>query len=48
MATEIADDPRLDELVAIASPYWAGEFEVVRTYFSQPRTKQEHIRWLRA
>lgn len=48
MASEIAVDPRLDELVEIASPYWAGEFEVVRTFFSQPRSKAEHIRWLRA
>jgi hypothetical protein len=49
MATDIATiDARLDELVAIASPYWAGEYEVVRTFFSQPRTKEEHIRWLRA
>jgi hypothetical protein len=49
MATDIANvDTRLDELVAIASPYWAGEYEVVRTFFSQPRSKQEHIRWLRA
>jgi hypothetical protein len=48
MATEIAVDPKLDELVEVASPYWAGEYEVVRTFFSRPRTKEEHIRWLRA
>lgn len=49
MATETAGiDARLDELVAIASPYWAGEYEVVHTFFSEPRSKQEHIRWLRA
>jgi hypothetical protein len=49
MAQDTADvDAKLDELVAIASPYWAGEFEVVRTFFSQPRSKEEHIRWLRA
>ncbi|HEY8693226.1 MAG TPA: hypothetical protein VIR57_10845 [Chloroflexota bacterium] len=49
MATEIAGvDAKLDELVEIASPYWAGEYEVVHTFFSQPRSKQEHIRWLRA
>ena len=45
---EVDVDARLDELVAIASPYWAGEYEVVRTFFSQPRSKEEHIRWLRA
>lgn len=48
MATETAVDARLDELVAIASPYWAGEYEVVHTFFSKPRSKEEHIRWLRA
>ena len=48
-ATEIADvDARLDELVAVASPYWAGEHEVVQTFFSRLHTKEEHIRWLRA
>ncbi|HLG72012.1 MAG TPA: hypothetical protein VK009_16460 [Chloroflexota bacterium] len=46
MAVDV--DTRLDELVAIASPYWAGEYEVVRTFFSKPRSKEEHIRWLRA
>ena len=49
MAAETAGvDARLDELVEIASPYWAGEYEVVHTFFSKPRSKQEHIRWLRA
>lgn len=49
MATELSEvDAKLDELVAIASPYWAGEYEVVRTFFSQPRSKEQHIRWLRA
>ncbi|MFI5266802.1 MAG: hypothetical protein ACHQ7M_05425 [Chloroflexota bacterium] len=49
MATETAAvDTKLDELVEIASPYWAGEYEVVHTFFSEPRSKQEHIRWLRA
>jgi hypothetical protein len=49
MATETAAvDARLDELVEIASPYWAGEYEVVNTFFSRPRTAQEHIRWMRA
>jgi hypothetical protein len=49
MATELTDvEARLDELVAIAAPYWAGEYEVVQTFFSRPRSKEEHIRWLRA
>ncbi|HLY65849.1 MAG TPA: hypothetical protein VKU60_09970, partial [Chloroflexota bacterium] len=49
MAADLTEvDAKLDELVAIASPYWAGEYEVVSTFFSQPRSKQEHIRWLRA
>jgi hypothetical protein len=48
MAAQTAVDARLDELVAIASPYWAGEYEVVHTFFSKPRSKEEHIRWLRA
>jgi len=49
MAAELTDvDARLDELVAIAAPYWAGEAEVVRTYFGRPRSKQDDIRWLRA
>ena len=48
MPAEIAVDPRLDELVQIASPYWAGEYEVVNTFFSRERTKEDHIRWLRA
>src|SRR4051794_18175143 len=40
-------DP-VQELVELAAPYWAGEAEVVRTYFCVPREKHEHIRWLRA
>lgn len=30
-----------------ASRWWAGESEVARTFFSQPHSKQEHLRWLR-
>jgi len=44
---EVDADAGLDELVAVAAPYWAGEYEVVRTFFSRPRSKAEHIRWLR-
>jgi hypothetical protein len=35
-------------VVAEAAPYWAGEAEVVETYFQQPRTLAEHLFWLRA
>src|SRR5437667_6390913 len=38
----------VQELVRVAAPYWAGEAEVVRTYFGAPREKSAHIRWLRA
>jgi len=49
MSTNVAEiDARLDELVAVASPYWAGEYEVVSTFFSRPHPKQEHVSWIRA
>lgn len=35
-------------VVAVAAPYWAGEAEVVRTYFSRPRTQAQDLFWLRA
>jgi hypothetical protein len=38
----------IQELVALAAPFWAGEAEVVRSFFSVPREKREHIRWLQA
>ncbi|MFN0073119.1 MAG: hypothetical protein ACKVVP_16675 [Chloroflexota bacterium] len=36
-----------NELTEFASRWWAGEAEVTRTFFSQPRRKDEHLRWLR-
>ena len=36
-----------NELTRFASRYWAGEAEVARTFFAQPRTNEEHLRWLR-
>jgi hypothetical protein len=35
------------ELLEYASRWWAGESEVARTFFSEPRSKEEHLRWLR-
>ena len=35
------------ELSVLGQWFWAGEAEVCRTFFSQPRTKEEHVRWLR-
>jgi hypothetical protein len=35
-------------VVAVAAPYWAGEAEVVRSYFSRPRTRAQELSWLRA
>ena len=49
MAIQVIDvEARLDRLVGIASPYWAGEHEVVITFFSRPHSREEHIHWLRA
>lgn len=35
-------------VIAIAAPYWAGEAEIVRTYFSRPRTRVQDLYWLKA
>jgi len=35
-------------VISAAAPYWAGEAEVVRTYFSRPRTRAQDFFWLRA
>lgn len=41
-------DENLRRLVALSAPYWAGEMEVVRTYFHSPlRTRERDILWLR-
>ena len=44
---EIRARKRRNELTEFASRWWAGEAEVTRTFFSQPRSKDEHLRWLR-
>lgn len=44
-------DAKLDERIAAleAAPlrWWAGEAEVVRTYFSSPRTREDDLHWLK-
>ena len=35
------------ELTELGKRFWAGEAEISRTFFGQPRTKEEHLRWLR-
>ena len=41
-------NPNLKRLVDLAAPYWAGEAEVVWTYFQSPRrTKDSDLLWLR-
>lgn len=40
--------PQIDRLIAAAAPYWAGEAEVVRTYWTSPRrTSETDLLWLR-
>ncbi len=40
-------NPRIEHLVSIAAPLWAGEAEVVRTYWTSPkRTPQTDLLWL--
>ena len=38
---------RRNDLTRYASRFWAGEAEIARTFFSQPRAPEEHLRWLR-
>jgi hypothetical protein len=41
--------PALRKLIDAAAPLWAGEAEVVRTYWTSPvRTRETDLRWLRA
>jgi hypothetical protein len=41
-------NPNLKRLVDLAAPYWAGEAEVVWTYFQSPkRTRETDLLWLR-
>ncbi len=40
-------NPRIEHLVSIAAPLWAGEAEVVRTYWTSPkRTPATDLLWL--
>ena len=44
----MAVNPNLKRLVDLAAPYWAGEAEVVWTYFQSPRrSKETDLLWLR-
>src|SRR5262249_42719024 len=38
----------LDALRRLADRYRRAEREIVRTYFRKPRSRSEHIRWLKA
>jgi len=43
----MAIDSRLEQLIRLAAPYWAGEAEVVRTYWTSPkRTRDTDLLWL--
>jgi len=43
----MAASSRVQHLISVAAPYWAGEAEVVRTYFSSPqRTRETDLAWL--
>jgi len=37
----------IEHLVSVAAPYWAGEAEIVRTYWTSPqRTRETDLKWL--
>ena len=38
---------RIQTLEQTPLQWWAGEAEVVRSYFSRPRTKEDDLRWLK-
>ncbi len=38
----------MKDLVAVASPYWAGEAEIVREYLATLRTPERDLVWLKA
>jgi hypothetical protein len=41
-------NPQIRRLIGVAAPLWAGEAEVVRTYWSSPkRTRSTDLLWLR-
>ncbi|HKA54447.1 MAG TPA: hypothetical protein VKJ47_12380 [Candidatus Binatia bacterium] len=39
---------RMAAVVAAGASYWAGEAEVVQTYFRRPRTRAQDLSWLKA
>ena len=39
---------RIGEVLQRVNRYWAGEAEVAATFFQRPRTKEEHLRWLKS
>jgi len=44
----MALNENLQELIAVSAPLWAGEAEIVRTYWDSPvRTQQTDLLWLR-
>jgi hypothetical protein len=43
----MAVDDRIERLPPAPARWWAGEAEVVRTYFSQPRTAADDAHWLK-
>ena len=47
MMTEQEAREALEEISRYAARFWAGEAEIARAFFSQPRSREEHIRWLR-
>ena len=38
----------MQDLVAVAAPYWAGEAEIVREYLAAHRTPERDLVWLKA
>ena len=46
MMTEQQTREALEEISRYAARFWAGEAEIARAFFSEPRTREEHIRWL--
>ncbi|HET8563714.1 MAG TPA: hypothetical protein VFM35_07585 [Candidatus Binatia bacterium] len=39
---------RLQKLIQLAQAYGSAEAQIVRAYFKKPRSKTDHLRWLRA
>jgi hypothetical protein len=46
--TMVETRQRMVGVVTVAAGYWAGEAEVVQTYFRRPRTRAQDLSWLRA